>query len=306
MLTSKTISIKEIQPFDLHRKVISATTSSSWKNIPHVSYLYEPDVTDFYNEFEKLTGGPRKISFNTIMLKVIVEGLLAAPQLNSLLEYTARTVTGRLLVCADINITLPWLLADGRMITPIVAKADKMSLGAISGAVADLRQKIERTNIDEMLYQSVRADTIGELKKFNPGVIWRILSSAFSGQKLTRLHGEEKKQYYSLPEELRLTEKDIMNGTVTVSNVGSLYRQQRGHFGLLEVIPPQVLAVGVSAVQEKPGIFLDCTGNQHIGARKFLPLCLAFDHRAADFDTLVPFLKRLDEIFARPQEIHSW
>ncbi|HVN80320.1 MAG TPA: 2-oxo acid dehydrogenase subunit E2 [Terriglobia bacterium] len=313
MLTSKNIEIREIQPFDLQRKVVSHLTSTSWKNIPHVSYLYEPDITDFYAEFKNLAAErgqtatePRKISFNTILLKAIVEGLLVAPKLNSLLEYNPRTVVGRLLVCADINITLPWLLPDGRMITPIIAKADKMSLNGISEAVAALGQKIERTNIDEMLYQSAYADTLGELKRLNIGMLARVLSSTFGRQKLIRLQGKEKQRYYSLPEDLRLTEKDIMDGTVTISNIGSLYREQHGYFGLLDVVPPQALAVGIGAVQDKPGVFLDSAGVQQIGIRKFLPTCLAFDHRAVDFDTLVPFLKRLDEIFTHPQEIYSW
>jgi len=280
---------------------------------PHVTYLYEPDITDFYAEFNNLVAErsqmatePHKISFNTIMLKAIVEGLLAAPKLNSLLEYNHRTTDGRLLVCADINISLPWLLADGRMITPIIAKADKMSLNDISDTITILGQKIERTNIDEMLYEAIYADTVGELKRLNLGMISRIISSTFGRQKLIRLHGDEKKRYYSLPEEYRLTKKDIMNGTVTVSNIGSLYREQHGNFGLLEVVPPQVLVVGISAIQEKPGIFLNNAQNQQIGIRKFLPICLAFDHRAVDFGILVPFLKRLDKTFAHPQEIYSW
>ena len=313
MLISKNIAIKEIQPFDIQRKVVSHTTSSSWKNTPHVTYLYEPDITDFYAEFNNLVAErsqmatePHKISFNTIMLKAIVEGLLAAPKLNSLLEYNHRTTDGRLLVCADINISLPWLLADGRMITPIIAKADKMSLNDISDTITILGQKIERTNIDEMLYEAIYADTVGELKRLNLGMISRIISSTFGRQKLIRLHGDEKKRYYSLPEEYRLTKKDIMNGTVTVSNIGSLYREQHGNFGLLEVVPPQVLVVGISAIQEKPGIFLNNAQNQQIGIRKFLPICLAFDHRAVDFGILVPFLKRLDKTFAHPQEIYSW
>jgi pyruvate/2-oxoglutarate dehydrogenase complex dihydrolipoamide acyltransferase (E2) component len=313
MLTSKNISIREIQPFDMQRRVVSHITSSSWKSTPLVTYLYEPDITDFYSEFKTLadehlhqTTGPRKISFNTMMLKVIVEGLLVAPKLNTLLEYHPKSTNGRLLVCEDINISIPWLLPDGRMITPIITKANKMSLDDISGAITVLGQKIEHTNIDEMLYQAAYADTVGELKKLNLTMISRLLSSAFGRQKLIHLKGEEKRRYYNTSEELRLTENDIMDGTVTVSNIGSLYSEQRGYFGLLEVVPPQVLAVGISAIQEKPGVFLDPAGIQQIGVRKFIPICLAFDHRAVDFDTLIPFLKRLDEIFAHPKEIYSW
>jgi pyruvate dehydrogenase E2 component (dihydrolipoamide acetyltransferase) len=313
VLTSKNIEIKEIIPFDLQRKVVSHITSSSWKNVPLVSYIYEPDITDFYSEFKNLadrsaqsTDRPCKITLNTILLKAIVEGLQAAPKLNSLLEYNPRTVNGRLLVCADINISLPWLMADGRMITPIIEKANKLSLYELSSAVAGLEKKIENTNINEMLYRSARADTIGELKKINLSIFSRILASTFGLQKIIHLHGAEKHRYYNSPEELRLTEKSIMDGTVTISNIGSLYREQHGYFSLLEVVPPQVLAVGISAVQEKPGVFLDEKGNKGIGIRKLLPMCLAFDHRAVDFDTLVPFLKKMDEIFAAPQEIYQW
>jgi len=63
--------------------------------MPHVSYVYEPDITDFYPAYETLAAAEatesRRISFNTIMLKVLVEGLLAVPKLNSLIEYDYST-----------------------------------------------------------------------------------------------------------------------------------------------------------------------------------------------------------------------
>ena len=37
-----------------------------------------------------------------------------------------------------------------------------------------------------------------------------------------------------------------------------------------------------------------------------LPICIAFDHRALDFGDIVPFLKRLDDIFENPKVIHTW
>ena len=41
------IQLKYSKEFDLQRKVVSHMTATSWKSIPHVSYLYEPDITDF-------------------------------------------------------------------------------------------------------------------------------------------------------------------------------------------------------------------------------------------------------------------
>jgi len=67
----KNIKLKRAERFDLQRRVVSHITSTSWKHIPHVSYIYEPDITDFYKEFKLLVGEKSnlgyKISFNTIM-----------------------------------------------------------------------------------------------------------------------------------------------------------------------------------------------------------------------------------------------
>ena len=42
---------------------------------------------------------------------------------------------------------------------------------------------------------------------------------------------------------------------------------------LLEIIPPQVTAFGVGAVQDKPMVITDSFGNKSIEARKVLPIC---------------------------------
>ncbi len=306
----KNIRIKNSARFDLQRRVVSHMTSLSWQNIPHVSYIYEPDITDFYEEYDRLardrsrTG--RKISFNTIMLKVIIEGLLKAPRLNAYIEYKHKRTDGIIHILDSINISIPWLLPDGRMITPVIQNAEKMSVNEISDYVLNLSQRIKKTDIDEMLYKTVFADTVEELKKFNLKVINRILSSKVSRNRIIGLKGKRKENYYKIPEKDRLTEKDILSGTVTVSNIGSLYKEQRGFFALLEIIPPQVFAVGIGPIQEKPGVYIQQDGKKGIGIRKILPMCLAFDHRAVDFSSVIPFLKRLDEIFLMPEVIYKW
>ena len=192
------------------------------------------------------------------------------------------------------------------MITPTIPNADKMSLNDISEYISVISNKIEKTNINEILYRAIFCDTVNEIKKFNLGIIRRILTSKISRNRVKGLKGNEKKDYYKIPVNQRLTEKDIMSGTVTVSNIGSLYKEQRGFFSLLEIIPPQVFAIGLGSIQEKPGVYLNQNGNKDIGIRKILPMCLAFDHRAVDFNSIVPFLKRIDEIFSNPNIIHKW
>lgn len=306
----KDIKIKKSERFGLQRRVVSYMTSESWHNVPHVTYVYEPDITDFYEEYLKLAkrvgNSGVKISFNTLMLKVIIEGLLSAPDLNSYVEYNHKKSEGIIHILDQINISLPWLLPDGRMITPVIPDCGEMTLNEISKYIADLSSRIEKTNINELLYKAAFTDTVDKLKKLNFSILRRILATKVTGHRIYGLKSKNKAEYYKIPVTDRLTEKDIMSGTVTVSNVGSLYKEQRGFFGLLEIIPPQALAIGLGAVQEKPGIYILETGNKEIGIRKVLPMCLAFDHRAVDFNSIVPFLKRLDEIFQNPSIIHAW
>ncbi|MBD7911910.1 MULTISPECIES: 2-oxo acid dehydrogenase subunit E2 [Clostridium] len=306
----KNIKIKATKKFDLQRKVVSHMTSTSWKTVPHVTYIYEPDITNFYEEFLKLSKNKiksnHKITFNTIMIKTIIEGLLLAPDLNSYVEYNSKKSEGTLYILDAINIAIPWLLPDEKMITPTILNTEKMSLNDISNSILSLSKKIKNTNINEMLYKAACTDTINEIRKLNFSILGRILSSKFSQHKASCLKGLEKQNYYNIPEKDRLTEKNILSATVTVSNIGSLYKEQKGFFSLLEIIPPQVFAIGISSIQEKAGIFTKENGIKEIGIRKTLPMCLAFDHRALDFNSIIPFIKTLDKIFTKPNIIHRW
>jgi pyruvate/2-oxoglutarate dehydrogenase complex dihydrolipoamide acyltransferase (E2) component len=304
------IRLKHSKRFDLQRRVVSHMTSASWQNIPHVSFLYEPDITDFCQEFEALAEEKniigRKISLNTILLRVIVEGLKSAPELNALLAYHHQKGEGTVHVCEDINISVPWMLPDGKMITPVLSHTETMTLNQLSDAVSQLREKIAHTNVDEMLYRAIVSDTLQELRSFHLGIFRRIFAAKVSFHQVNGLSGKEKREYYSIPEQNRLTAENLISGTVTVSNIGSLYKEQRGYFGILQIIPPQIFSVGLGAVQERPGVYVREDGQKDIGIRKVLPMCLAFDHRAVDFSAVIPFLKRLDEVFSKPYVIHNW
>ena len=130
--------------------------------------------------------------------------------------------------------------------------------------------------------------------------IHRLYGSKTGKHKVTVLKGEARKKYYSIPEKDRLTKHDIEQGTITVSNLGSIYRD--GVCTLLEIIPPQVAAVAIGAVQLVPVAHEDGT----VTTGKKMPLTIAFDHRALDMGDIVPFMKRLDEIFENPEIIKEW
>lgn len=275
--------------FDLHRKVVAHMTTKSWQEIPHVTYVYEPDLTDFYKEYQKLNP---KITFNTMLLKVIAEGLKAVPALNAHLTYNDKTARGRILEQASINIAIPWLLPDGRLLTPVLPNAESLTLVEISAAIARLETQIEATDVDCLLYETARAKTLSELRNFQLGGLLRILAN------------RPLKRSAQSPDGLK--PEDLLSATVTVSNIGSLYKEQRGFFALLEIIPPQVCAIGIGALSERAGVYEDKFGKKVVGVRKVLPMCIAFDHRALDFNEVVPFLKALDRIFQSPKVIWEW
>lgn len=98
----------------------------------------------------------------------------------------------------------------------------------------------------------------------------------------------------------------VPQGTTTISNLGSVYREQKGLCALLEIIPPQTTAFAINAAQKKPIVVTDENGNDKIEIRLVLPITIAIDHRALDYGDVVPFMRKLDEIFDNPAIIQSW
>ena len=304
------LNITNTEHFGLQRKIVANMTSESWKNIPHVTYNYEADVTDIMTQVKKINLGRSKsdkITVNTLMLKVIAEGLKAAPAMNAHLEYNSFLVRGRIDTFEEINISIPMVMSDGRMMTVNVRGFEKMGLDEISEKITDVRRRMENTILEEAMYEASFANTINELKK---GKILKAAGRLFGAKtgkhRIRLLSGEERRNYYSISEEDRLTGYDIEQGTVTVSNLGSLDRNLTGSVSLLEIIPPQVAAFGIGAIQDKVVCATDSCGVKSADFRKILPICIAFDHRALDFGDVIPFIKRCNEIFENPEIIRSW
>lgn len=304
------LNITNTEHFGLQRKIVANMTSESWKNIPHVTYNYEADVTDILTELKKinlLRKKEDKITVNTLMLKVIAEGLKAAPAMNAHLDYNSFLVRGRIDTFSEINISIPMVMSDGRMMTVNVRGFEKMGLDEISAKISDVRRRMENTILEEAMYEASFANTINELKKGKVvKAVGRLFGAKTGRHKIRLLSGVEKRNYYSISEEDRLTGYDIEQGTVTVSNLGSLDRSLTGSVSLLEIIPPQVAAFGIGAIQDKIVCATDSCGVKSADFRKILPICIAFDHRALDFGDVIPFIKRCNQIFENPKIIRNW
>ena len=90
----------------------------------------------------------------------------------------------------------------------------------------------------------------------------------------------------------RLAPENIRQGSITVSNMGSLYKQWKGSCTILEIIPPQLCALAVGAVQKRAV----ADEENNIGTAQIVPITIAFDHRALDTAELVPFMETLDRV----------
>ncbi len=304
------LNITNTENFGLQRKIVANMTTESWQTIPHVAYNYEADITDVLVELKKINSKrslDKRITINTLMLKIIAEGLKASPQMNAHINYNQKLVRGKVDSFEEINMSVPMIMPTGEMMTINVRGFEWMNLDDISEKFTDIRRKAENTILDEAMYEVSFANTINELKKGNVlKALGRLIGSKTGKNKIQLLKGEEKRKYYSMSENDRLTGHDIEQGTVTVSNLGSLDRSLKGSVSLLEVIPPQVAAFGLGAIQDKVVCATDSCGIKNADFRKIMPICIAFDHRALDFGDIVPFIKKCDSIFENPAIINSW
>lgn len=302
------MAVKSITRFGIQRKIVANMTTESWQNIPHVSYLYEPDVTDFLAKFKKFQnecGYEVKPTFNAVLLKAIAEAIEVDPVINAHIHYERGLVRGKVTVFDNIDISVPWTLPDGNMMTITMKDMGNKTLKEIAEYQADINRRLEKTNLTEALYSVSFHDTVDKLKK---GHLLKAIKRLYGANtnpkhKIKLLKGAEKKAYNAIPETERITRNDLKQGTITVSNIGADSRGLAGECAMLMVIPPQICAIGVGALQRRPVVVKNENGEEEIVIRTILPMNICFDHRALDFGEVRPFLTKMQEIFENPEMI---
>lgn len=302
--------IKE-EHFGIARKIVSNMTSESWEEIPHASMTYEPDVTELLAQCKKLNEGctdkSKKITINTVMIKIICEGLKVAPKMNTHLDFNRKLVRGCLKYYDNIDVSMPMILPTGEMMTVNMHNMGDKTLTEMTEAINDTARRAKNSDMNEVMFEVSLDNTLTGLKQGKVlQAIRRLYGSKTGKHKVHTLSGKAKKDYYSIPVTDRLTKHDIEQGTTTISNLGSIYREQKGVCALLEIIPPQTTAFAINAAQKRPIVVTDENGVDKIETRLIMPLTIAIDHRALDYGDVVPFMRKLDEIFANPQIIQEW
>lgn len=303
------MAVYKTENFKIARKIVSNMTTESWNDIPHATMSYEADVTELLTECKKLNSiSEEKITVNTLMLKIICEGLKAAPKMNCTLDFNKKLVRGTLNYHDNIDISMPMILHTGEMMTVNMHDMGNKNLDEMTRAINDTARRANNSDMNEVMFEVSLDNTLTGLKHGKIlQALRRLYGSKMPGRhQVKTLKGKAKKEYYSIPEKDRLTKHDIEQGTTTISNLGSIYRAQRGECFLLEIIPPQVSAFAVNAIQKKPIVTEDEFGSDKIEIRKILPITIAIDHRALDYGDVVPFFEKLDEIFSNPHMIFEW
>lgn len=292
--------------FGIARKIVSNMTSESWETIPHAAISYEPEITEFLDVMKEINAGrtkEKRITINTAMLRIIVEGLKACPVLNSHIEFNRKLVRGNVKTFEEINISMPMILKTGEMMTINMHDMHNKSMSQMREAIAESARKANNSDMNEVMYEVSLDNTLQALKRGKISqTICRLVGSKTGKHKVKTLSGKAKKEYYSIPETERLTKHDIEQGTITVSNLGSVCRNWNGVCTILEIIPPQVCAIAIGASQLTP--IAEQDGTVRTGYK--LPFTIAFDHRALDMGDVTPFINKLNEIFENPQMIKNW
>lgn len=302
----QSLTVRRTEHFGINRKIIANMTAQSWREIPHVMLTDEPEATEFLKVFKEINEGrsaEEKISLNAVLLKIITEALKKCPAMNAHLEFKRHLVRGCIREFEEVNISMPMLLESGDMMTINLHGMESKSLSEIRDTLFDVQRRAKNSDMSQVMYDVSLHDTLTGLSQGKVlRALTRLVGSKTGKHRVKTLSAKEKREYHKIPESDRLTYHDLEQGTITVSNLGSLYKSWDGICGLLEIIPPQVAAIGIGAPRDTAVVASDGT----VKAGKKLPFTVVFDHRAIDMGDVVPFLKAIDEVFDNPQIIKEW
>ena len=276
--------------FDISRKIIANMTSEGWKTVPHVCIVYDADAVflmEALRNYNRSRASNERISFNSAILRALIEGIRACPKMNGHIKFSPWLVSGKVTTLEHIDISLPITYGDGKMTTINLPHMEDKSVHEIQAMIEAFRERIENTYMDRVLYRTGLEDTFSKLKKGNiPKAVGRLLGAKLGPG---RVRIDRRK---SAGSDDRLAPENIRQGSITVSNMGSLYKQWKGSCTILEIIPPQLCALAVGAVQKRAV----ADEENNIGTAQIVPITIAFDHRALDTAELVPFMETLDRV----------
>lgn len=294
-----------VKYFNLKSRVSGYILTKAQQNIPTVGYNYEADVTKFWEEFRNLKEScDYPLSFNTLMMRVLVEGLKAAPKLNAHLKFNTTSSCGTLVMKKHIDVAMPVVLENGETFPVKVKETENKSLKELSEQINELLERLKKTNVDKVMFDVITQRTVGLMLS---GAVVPTVAQTVTGyvgkHKVAKLKG----LFHPAPRDGSMLFMDELNeGSVCLTNWGVLYDGLNGNVTYTPLLYPQTFLMAMGAVKESDYAFRNEKGEVDIGTKKLLPITLMFDHRIGAFNDVMPFIKKLDEIFANPEIIREW
>lgn len=300
------VSDTHVSLFDIQRRVVAHKTLEGWRTAPHACMGIEFDVTHlmaFVDELRQESANAPRITLNSVLIKIIAEGVKASPEMNAHIEYRPISGVGKLVMHRTINIAAPLRMPDGRTLAPTLLDAGGKSLLEICAAMEDLKRRARNTNLDILLRDAALSDTWRRLRGGDWRVLLRLYPNLLGRYRLPRVPRREQRRYKCIPESDRITPDNLTAATLLVSNAGSLLPGRRFTIQMLEIIQPHTTAIALAPVARKPLVVQDEEGIERVEVRSVLPMTICVDHRAMDLEHVRGFIETVEELCADPWQL---
>ncbi len=295
-------------------KMLSNVFVNGQRNSPTVSCVYDADVTEFFKVYERMKKEcGYRLTVNTVMLRVMVEGLKAAPRLNAHYPYSHTATAGRLIVKKHIDVSMAICQEDGTTFQMKLDNLEEKSLKEIAEMAEDARERLEKSEVDEVMFEVSRQRIIGDLSR---GKIVSPLAQAICGSfgkgKVLHLSQTLKSDFLKitgkkpLQPESSVKMEEFKEGSVCFTNWGAICDNPRITVTAAPMMYPQVFLFTVGRIRDEKYVYEDEKGVVRLGTKKILSMGLNFDHKIGGFYELTPFINKLEEIFEAPEVMYSW
>ncbi len=300
-----------IEILDVRSRVFSNALVNAQREIPAVCCNYNADITAFWEEYEKLKKEcGYALPFNTLMIKVLTEGLKVAPRLNAHIEYDHHSTSGRLIIKKHIDVTVPVCSEDGQTIQVKARHLEEKSLAEIAAQLEELKYRLGKTNTKHAYFNVAAKRMAGYAAKGKVGSTFAQFRSAYFGKnkiaKFSKLFKKKKHSSGEKPKYEGLRADDFTEGTVCFTNWGTLYDRLDVNITYISPMYPSVFLLAAGRVKDETFAFKNEQGQVDIGTKKILPLTLIFDHKIGGAADIMPFIEKMDEIFEDPIVIRTW
>ncbi len=295
----------KVQYFDLKHKVSGYILTNAQSSQPAAGYTYEADLTKFYTEFKKLKAEcGYHLTFNSILMRIMVEGLKAAPWLNAHIEYNNLTTCGRLVIKKHIDVAMPIIMESGQTFPLKVNHIEDKSLKEICEQIDDLMERYHKTDVDRVLFDMIAQRMVGFMLKGKfVSTLAQVIPAYIGKGKVATLSGLTQ---HAPKDGSWLRPNELNEGSVCLSNLGPLRSDLEGFVAYGPLLYPQVFLMTVGSIHDKAIPFKNDEGVVDLETKKVLPITLMFDHRLGGFNDILPFIERINEIFANPEVIREW